>query len=126
MPKTWLNDTIIDNFFTIIAETNDQCLFYNRSFLPKPIQFGYDDVQDWSENMGGIFERLAYPFIPINMEDIHWALSVVVMIEQEVKAYDSMGNRVMRSCRPFWGTCKRNTLPRRDVNSHENGAIRRY
>ena len=100
--KTWLNDIIINNFLDLVARDNGRkvrCDLFNSYFLPVLCRGGklnYDNVKNWGTNLcDDIFSDLDYLFIPINKEQSHWALLVVDMNAQEVKAYDSLE----KSCR---------------------------
>lgn len=101
-PHSWLNDEIVNFYMCMLqerdtklcAESNGQrrpSHYFNSFFMSKLLengQYNYAFVRRWSKKVDVFaMERV---FIPINLNNTHWAMSVVYVQKKEVYYYDSM------------------------------------
>ena len=101
-PNTWLNDEIV-NFYMCMLQERDQKLcaesknkrlpshYFNSFFVSKLLengQYDYAKVRRWSKKFD-VF-TLDRVFMPINLNNTHWVMSVVYVQKKEVHYYDSM------------------------------------
>ena len=95
----WLNDKIIDEYFTIIKQRNEK---QNLAKISTFITHTYKKLEsNFNENYKLIAERwikedlmkVDKVIIPIHKDD-HWSLIVVVIQSQRVEYYDSIIGRL--------------------------------
>ena len=117
MPTTWLNDEIINFYFGMLQERNNnlralnphtkKLLFLNTFFMNKllgdnllydsdrnglfPKCFNYQAVQKWTKRYI-IFNDVDDIYIPINIPNSHWCLIVVDIRNKIIYFYDSIYN----------------------------------
>ena len=117
MPDTWLNDEIINFYFGMLQERNNnlrarfphtkRLLFFNTFFMTKllgddllynsdrtglsPKCFNYQAVTKWTKRIN-IFNDIDDIYIPINIPRSHWCLIVVDIIHKIIYFYDSIHN----------------------------------
>ena len=114
----WLNDKIVDEYFTLIRERNEK---QNLAKIYTLITHAYKKLdQNFNENYKLIAERwvkvdlmkVDKVIIPIHKDD-HWSLIVVVMQSQKIEYYDSIIGRRKTSNAPrifkkfFQQVCRR-------------------
>ena len=98
-PGTWLNDTVIDLFFSLLDHQQEllykdskrtNCLFMRTAFMHFLMSEGYtySRVQRWTNNVD-IFS-FSKIFIPVNVTGTHWFCMVVFMEEQRIEVFDSL------------------------------------
>ena len=94
-PDTWLNDTIVNRFFDLLGDRSKKfdlhrrCVFFSCYFLAKIMDGG--NMKKWLKKKVGDTSIFDFDllFFPVNKHNAHWALLVVDMNQQEIKAYDS-------------------------------------
>jgi len=107
-PNTWLNDEIV-NFYMCMLQERDQKLcaasngarlpshYFNSFFIAKLLengQYTYNNVKRWSKKFDVFsMDRI---FMPINLNNTHWVMSVVYIQRKEIHYYDSMSGSGQR------------------------------
>lgn len=101
-PNTWLNDEVV-NFYMCMLQERDQNLcresngtrtpshYFNSFFMSKLMengQYTYGNVKRWSKKFDVFaMDRI---FMPINLNNSHWVMSVAYVQRREIHYYDSM------------------------------------
>lgn len=120
-PRVWLNDEIMNYFFALIQQRNEQEL-HKRIEVPRIIcvdTYVYTKLMEKRQNVPTYdftrvqrwFRRINYPslfhydqiFMPVNKGDFHWILVVVDKAARRIVAYDSFGDE----CLPILRNVKR-------------------
>ncbi|ODQ82354.1 hypothetical protein BABINDRAFT_31423 [Babjeviella inositovora NRRL Y-12698] len=93
----WLNDTVIDFYLSLLT---DRCM-KKGSKLPKSFAFtthffstlkakGHAGVARWAKRKKVDVTKMDYVFVPMNIQNAHWALAVINNKERRFQYYDSM------------------------------------
>jgi sentrin-specific protease 1 len=103
--RTWLNDEVINFYFSLLQERNERlhgngervpkCVFLNSFFYTKLSENGYnfDGVKRWTKRKKiDIFEQDII-FFPVNLQNVHWCLGVINLMEKKIEYFDSMHGR---------------------------------
>ncbi|CAD5210504.1 unnamed protein product [Bursaphelenchus okinawaensis] len=94
-PGTWLNDEIVNFYFSLIAERSKTSKIYpkvycfNTFFFPTLCRRGYDGIKRWTKNVN-IFENDLVIF-PIHL-GCHWCLAAYDCNTTTLRFLDSMGS----------------------------------
>lgn len=99
----WLNDEVINLYLKLLRQHSvsafdsaNQCYFHSTFFFTKLCENGtyhYRNVARWTKrgaNKCDLFSQKLV-FVPINVNNTHWALVVCEMKRRKVCYYDSMG-----------------------------------
>lgn len=100
-PYTWLNDEVI-NFYMCMLQERDLKLsnnnpdrktsfYFNSFFIAKLLEGGvynYSNIKRWSKTFD-VFAKDKI-FMPININNTHWTMSIVFILKKEIHYYDSM------------------------------------
>lgn len=97
--RTWLNDEVINFYFSMLQERNlaehkgRKSLFFSSFFMDRLLsgsksKFNYGNVQRWTAKID-IFQ-LDKIFVPINVENYHWMMAVVFVQQKLVLLIDSL------------------------------------
>ncbi len=92
-PGEWLNDEVIHFFYLLLAmrdasiSPKKRCNFFKSFFITKLLDEGVSNNAPCTD----IFE-LDKIFIPVNIDQVHWACAVVFFDEKRIQMYDSLGN----------------------------------
>lgn len=91
----WLNDQVINFYFTLIMERSKsgdlpKVYAFNTFFYPKLMSGGHSVLKRWTRKVD-LFEH-DYILIPVHL-GLHWCVAVIAAKEQSVRYYDSMGGR---------------------------------
>jgi len=91
----WLNDQVVNFYFTLIMERGKSGDFpkvyaFNTFFYPKLMSGGHPVLKRWTRKVD-LFEY-DYILIPVHL-GLHWCVSVIAAKEQAVRYYDSMGGQ---------------------------------
>lgn len=114
----WLNSEVINFYMEMLMERDRQrsklsdenmldSHFFSSYFMSKllssDLQYAYKNVMNWSKTFK-VFEKDKI-FIPVNIQNVHWAMLVVYIRRKKIRFYDSksgMGcvyvNAVMKVC----------------------------
>lgn len=93
----WLNDTIIDYYMSLISDQDKETIVFSVYFYKSLKQNGYKGVRSWGKKKKVNVCRAKYIFIPININNCHWALVVVDKTKEMVIYYDSAQNILDRN-----------------------------
>ncbi|XP_060855944.1 uncharacterized protein LOC132933680 [Metopolophium dirhodum] len=86
-PKTWLNDSVIQNYISLLMNYCDKTKEMNTDFLTSYKEFGYNSVYRWFKNID--LNNVNRLVVPINPGNIHWALFVIEIWEGKIYCFDS-------------------------------------
>ena len=89
----WLNDEVINLYMTMIQDRSHKCYAFNSFFITclsngKNKLYDYNKVQKWTRGKY-VLEHYEKIFFPVNINNAHWALIVIHVIQQEIHYYDS-------------------------------------
>ncbi|KAH3665470.1 hypothetical protein OGAPHI_003654 [Ogataea philodendri] len=94
--RKWLNDNVIDFYMSLICERakNDPSLpqihIFSTHFYTNLSTKGYSSVKRWTKRAKVDVTKLDYIFVPINLNQSHWALGVINNKEKAFQYYDSL------------------------------------
>ncbi|KAK9369136.1 hypothetical protein V1509DRAFT_563510 [Lipomyces kononenkoae] len=96
--RQWLNDNIIDFYLEMVTQRSR-----DDSKLPKSFCFsthffttlssnrGYQGVARWGKRKQLMLSNTDYIFVPINVHNAHWCVSVINIKRRRFEYYDSLG-----------------------------------
>lgn len=96
-PRKWIHSEIIDVYMDILMErdkkknNNNTSHYFHSSFMSQLFFeniYNYDNVKKWSKKFD-IFEKNKI-YIPININNMHWAIAIIYMKKKEICYYDSL------------------------------------
>jgi sentrin-specific protease 1 len=100
----WLNDQIINIWMELLQQRNNEefagnqfgfsyyfSSFFHAKLVSNADGYCYEAVQRWTRRID-IF-AMSNVFIPVNVDNVHWALAVINMIAKSITYYDSMGGK---------------------------------
>jgi hypothetical protein len=99
MPKSWLNDQVLNFYYMILQVKFPQSLCFNTFFYSKltgdyDTLYNYKKVERWTKNSHE-YHKLIYDknliIIPINILNEHWTTIIIKMKLLEIHHYDSLG-----------------------------------
>ena len=101
-PGEWLNDTIINYYGLLLRKVGEvshaegragasawtySSFFYTR-LIQNKVKYDFPGIERWTKTVDiFLYERL---LIPINRENVHWALAFIDMRKRTVSYYDSL------------------------------------
>ena len=103
-PGAWLNDEVIHFYCAALSRRDSEqnptkrSHFFKSFFLTKLLEeqngCKYANAKRWSKKAPGkdMF-ALDKIFFPVNIDNMHWAASVIFMQEKCIRFYDSMGGK---------------------------------
>lgn len=129
---SWLNDSIIDFYLSMITARSQQQQQQNlssSSSLPKVFSFtthfystlqnsGYQGVRRWAKRKQIDVTQTDYIFVPINRNNAHWCLAVINNKARAFEFYDSMngsGHQALAHLKEYMKLEARNVDPTFDV-----------
>lgn len=87
-PGAWYTDEIINAYFSLLQLQYPQCHFFSTFFYTKLAARGVLGVERWVDRMA--LERKQLLFVPVNLNNVHWAMIVVDQLRFSITYYDSM------------------------------------
>ncbi|CUS25061.1 LAQU0S26e00144g1_1 [Lachancea quebecensis] len=91
-PKRWLNDIIVEFFMKHVEITTERCVAFNSYFYTTLSQRGYQGVRRWMKKKKVQVESLSKIFVPINLNQSHWALGFVDIDRKTISYIDSLSS----------------------------------
>jgi Ulp1 family protease len=102
--EKWLNDEVINFYMLLLKDCSDayyykdpdirlKSHYFSTYFMTRLLcrnKYDYNQVKRWSKKFD-IFS-LEKIFFPININNTHWILIVVRMLEKMISLYDSLNN----------------------------------
>lgn len=89
-PRRWLNDTIIEFFMKYIEWNVPQTVAFNSFFYSNLSQRGYQGVRRWMKRKKVEIKNLKKIFVPINLNESHWALGFIDIQGKRIIYVDSL------------------------------------
>jgi len=106
LPEGWLNDEVINFYFSLLAQRNDRlreekgwpkCHFMSTFFFSKliggsfagEVAYNYANVKRWTKKVDVFSMDLL--LIPVNLGNLHWALLTIDLAKTCINYYDSLG-----------------------------------
>lgn len=91
----WLNDEIINYYFSLIVERGKldnypSCYAFNTFFYPRLLEKGHDGIKRWTKKVNIFGYDLV--LIPVHL-GLHWCLAVIDFKQRKIMYYDSMGGQ---------------------------------
>lgn len=98
LPKTWLNDEIINFYGSLIMHRSrtatatspplPKVYYFNSFFYPALEKNGWDGVKRWTRK----FNLFHYDMVifPINLNSTHWCCAIIDLKRHRVEYYDSL------------------------------------
>ncbi|ODV91388.1 hypothetical protein CANCADRAFT_25506, partial [Tortispora caseinolytica NRRL Y-17796] len=93
----WLNDNIIDFYLALVTErsrTNGdlkKSFCFSTHFYTTLATKGYAGVERWARRKKVEIKEQDYVFVPVNLNNTHWCLSVINRNKKRFEYYDSLG-----------------------------------
>ncbi|QLQ79273.1 hypothetical protein HG537_0B06210 [Torulaspora globosa] len=91
-PRRWLNDTIIEFFMKEIETSNKRIVAFNSFFYTTLSERGYQGVRRWMKKKKVQINELDKVFVPINLNQSHWALGMIDITKRRIVYVDSLSN----------------------------------
>lgn len=91
-PRRWLNDTIIEFFMKEIEASNKRIVAFNSFFYTTLSDRGYQGVRRWMKKKKVQINELDKVFVPINLNQSHWALGMIDIARKRIVYVDSLSN----------------------------------
>lgn len=91
-PGRWLNDTIIEFFMKFIEKSTPNTVAFNSFFYSSLSERGYQGVRRWLRRKKQSIFDIHKIFIPVNLNQSHWALAMVDMENERIIYADSLSN----------------------------------
>lgn len=93
--RHWLNDNIIDYYLNMIKEyvnsrNISQVHVFTTFFYTTLKSKGYNGVKKWAKRAKVDVSKLDYIFVPVNLNQTHWALAVIDNINEKFTYIDSL------------------------------------
>ncbi|AGO13848.1 AaceriAGL019Wp [[Ashbya] aceris (nom. inval.)] len=92
-PRRWLNDTIIEYFMKQIELKYTHTVAFNSFFYSTLSERGYQGVRRWMKRKKVKIEDLRKIFVPINLDQSHWALGIIDITKKKIMYADSLTSR---------------------------------
>ncbi|KAK9378986.1 uncharacterized protein V2V93DRAFT_392515 [Kockiozyma suomiensis] len=96
----WLNDNVIDFYLEMVTQRSREhaakhdnfprSFVYTTHFYSALSTKGYQAVARWGRRKQLNLANLDYIFVPINVHNTHWCVSVINIKEKRFEYYDSM------------------------------------
>lgn len=91
-PRRWLNDTVIEFFMHFIERETPKTVAFNSYFYTNLSERGYQGVRRWMRRKKVQIEDLDKIFVPVNLNESHWALCMVEIPSKTIIYVDSLSN----------------------------------
>lgn len=91
-PRRWLNDTIIEFFMKEIESSSKKIVAFNSFFHTTLSERGYQGVRRWMKKKKVQISDLEKIFVPINLNQSHWALGMIDLSGRRIVYVDSLSN----------------------------------
>lgn len=88
----WLNDTIIEFFMKNIEKSNANIVAFNSFFYTTLSERGYQGVRRWMKRKKKQIAKLDKIFVPVNLNQSHWALGMIDIENKRIIFADSLSN----------------------------------
>ncbi|KAL3233644.1 Ubiquitin-like-specific protease 1 [Nakaseomyces bracarensis] len=88
----WLNDTIIEFFMKTIEKRQDSTVAFNSFFYTTLSERGYQGVRRWMKRKKKQISKLDKIFVPVNLNQSHWALGLIDIKNKRIIFTDSLSN----------------------------------
>lgn len=88
----WLNDTIIEFFMKTIEKKNENTVAFNSFFYTTLSERGYQGVRRWMKRKKKQIAKLDKIFVPVNLNQSHWALGLIDIKNKRIVFTDSLSN----------------------------------
>ncbi|KAK9325573.1 hypothetical protein V1517DRAFT_313704 [Lipomyces orientalis] len=96
--RQWLNDNIIDFYLEMVTQRSRENPKLPKSFCFSTHFFttlsgnrGYQGVARWGKRKQLMLSNTDYIFVPINVHNAHWCVSVINIKRRRFEYYDSLG-----------------------------------
>lgn len=115
LPRTWLNDEVINFYFKLLQERSNKaehgrrCWFANSFFWNKLSggpnkqnnDYNYKDVRRWTIKAKVDVFALDYVLFPMNIGEMHWALGAIDLRAKGFRYFDSFISKPHPNFVPF-------------------------
>ncbi|SMN22715.1 similar to Saccharomyces cerevisiae YPL020C ULP1 Protease that specifically cleaves Smt3p protein conjugates [Maudiozyma saulgeensis] len=91
-PRRWLNDTVIEYFMKSIERTTENTVAFNSFFYTSLSERGYQGVRRWMKRKKVQITDLDKIFVPINLNQSHWALVMIDIKNKSINYVDSLSH----------------------------------
>lgn len=91
-PRRWLNDTVIEFFMKFVEKSTEKTVAFNSFFYTNLSERGYQGVRRWMKRKKSQIGDLDKIFIPINLNQSHWALGMIDITRKRIVYVDSLSN----------------------------------
>lgn len=91
-PRRWLNDTVIEFFMHFIEKKTPRTVAFSSYFYTNLSERGYQGVRRWMRRKKAQIEQLDKIFVPVNLNESHWALGMIDMPSRTIIYVDSLSN----------------------------------
>lgn len=91
-PGRWLNDTIIEFFMKYIESNTAKVVAFNSFFYSTLADRGYQGVRRWMKRKKAAINDLDIIFAPVNLNQAHWALSIIDLRNRKILYVDSLSS----------------------------------
>ncbi|KAK9375790.1 uncharacterized protein V1513DRAFT_441990 [Lipomyces chichibuensis] len=96
--RQWLNDNVIDFYLEMVTQRSRDDPKLPKSFCFSTHFFttlsgnrGYQGVARWGKRKQLMLSNTDYIFVPINVHNAHWCVSVINIKRRRFEYYDSLG-----------------------------------
>ncbi|KAK9480790.1 hypothetical protein V1514DRAFT_288413 [Lipomyces japonicus] len=97
--RQWLNDNVIDFYLQLITERSrveaadgmPRSFVYTTHFYSTLRQKGYQGVARWAKRQKLVLAETDFVFVPVNIHNTHWCVSVINLRDRRFEYYDSLG-----------------------------------
>ncbi|KAG0672350.1 Smt3-specific protease [Maudiozyma exigua] len=91
-PRRWLNDTVIEYFMKFIESSTEKTVAFNSFFYTTLSERGYQGVRRWMKRKKVTITDLNKIFVPINLNQSHWALGMIDIQNKTINYVDSLSH----------------------------------
>ncbi|GAV54847.1 hypothetical protein ZYGR_0AS01700 [Zygosaccharomyces rouxii] len=91
-PRRWLNDTVIEFFMHFIERETPKSVAFNSYFYTNLSERGYQGVRRWMRRKKVQIGDLEKIFVPVNLNESHWALGMIDIPSKSIYYVDSLSN----------------------------------
>jgi sentrin-specific protease 1 len=93
--RHWLNDNVIDFYLQLVKDDvnamgHSKVHVFSTYFYTTLSQQGYQGVRKWAKRAKINVAEMDYIFVPVNLNQAHWALAVIDNIEGKFMYVDSL------------------------------------
>lgn len=91
-PRRWLNDIVIEFFMHFIERETPKSVAFNSYFYTNLSERGYQGVRRWMRRKKVQIGELEKIFVPVNLNESHWALGMIDIPSKSIYYVDSLSN----------------------------------